>query len=65
MIAQLEALIKLENFNEAVSVIPELKDLFHDKKDIVVVLDELTQLLNDRSPQCVDKLMEVKYLVVY
>lgn len=64
MIVQLEALIKAQDYESAALVIPLLKNLFHEKNEIMITLDELSMMLIDHSPDAYKKLNDLKYLVI-
>jgi hypothetical protein len=64
MIGELEELIKTQNFDSAVEVIPTLKRIFHEQGEIDRTLDDLKKLLDEHSPHCQAKLMDLKHLVV-
>ena len=64
MIGHLEELIKAEDFDSAIRVIPTLKSLFHEQNEIIRTLDDLTIMLDQHDPECQKKLDDLKHLVV-
>jgi hypothetical protein len=64
MIGQLEGLIKAQDFDSAVQIIPTLKSIFHEQDEIDRTLDDLKRMLDEHSPYCQQKLMDLKHLVV-
>ncbi len=64
MIGHLEELIKAEDYESAVRVIPTLKNLFHEQNEITITLDDLKGMLSKHSPECQQKLNDLKHLLV-
>jgi len=64
MISELEACIRRKQYDEARTLLPLLKTLFHEQREIVQTIDELETLLQSHDPKSGRSLEQLKLLLV-
>lgn len=64
MISELEACIRRKQYDEARALLPLLKTLFHEQREIVQTIDELESLLQRHDPSSGSSLEQLKLLLV-
>lgn len=64
MIAELEAYLKKQQFEQAQSFIPTLKNLFYDQSEIFHVIEQLELEIEAKNQTSLQTLQRVKLLLV-